>query len=353
MKRVEISREQLYRAVWSKPLGKAAEEIDVTFEQLVLSCAQFDIPRPPSGYWTKRFHEAKLPPLPQLAGDPARIVDLGPSARAYKEEAEQNAKELERFKSFASAKVASRLVDPHPAVKSIISERHDSFQFAGGSGFIRSLHSSPVDDVTKRIFRILDCLAKNLSSEGFAVEPGEMGALWITWGGVATDIRFKERMCMPRDSAGKVVRAGDLLQTGILISERPHAFQDRANAPIETQVPQILRSIAATCLDEERKALEAAERERRVEVRRAELLAERAFTQKKRDALEKLLLMSESWHQANRAREFLAVIETLPASATLLLGLTSSQWIDLLRAKIIEADPLQDGLDGLLKRVTD
>jgi hypothetical protein len=353
MKRVEISREQLYRAVWSKSLSKAAEEIDITFEQLVLACAGFDIPRPPSGYWTKRLHKTQLPPQPQLEGDPARIVDLGPSVKAYKEESEQHAKELEKFKSFSSAKVSSRLVDPHPAVKSIVAERRDGFQFAGGSGFIRSLHSSPIDDVTKRIFRILDCLANILTREGFIVEPGGMGALWITWRSVTTSIRFKERMCMPRDSAGKVVRTGDLLRTGILISERPYTFEDRADAPIETQIPRILRSIAAACLDQERRALEAAERARQVEARRAELLAERAFAQKKKDALEKLLLMSESWHQAKRAREFLAVIETLPESSTVFLGLTSSQWINLLRAKIIEADPLQDGLEGLLKRVTD
>lgn len=353
MDRVEISRRELYQAIWSRPLGKVAEEIDSTIEQLVLACTDFDIPRPPTGYWAKKLHQAPLPPQPRLEGNQEKIVRLKGGAKSRYEELERRAKELEQFKSFSEARVSSRLASPHPAVESIIAERRRGFRSPGGSGFIHALHSSPIEDVTKRIFRILDCLSKTLSDEGFTIEPGDMGAIHVIWRGVGTSIRFKERLRMPRDERGKIIRNGNLERTGILFSESYHRFEDKIDAPIEVQIPQILRSIAAECLRREKTAKEAEERAKLVEARRAELLAERAFSKKKNEAIEKLFRASEQWHQASRAREFLAVVETLPASDTLIMGLSSSQWIDLLRTKIADSDPLRDGLEGLIRRVTD
>lgn len=340
MDRFEISRRELYQAVWSKPLGKVAEDTDSTVEHLARACTDFDIPRPPTGYWAKKLHKAELP-QPQLDGDPEKTVRLKTGAKAREEEFNQRIKELEQFKSFSEAQVSSRLASPHPAVESIIADRRRGFRPLGGSGFIHKLHSSPIDDVTKRIFRILDCLSKTLSKEGFTIEPGEMGTIHVIWRGVGTSIRFKERLRMPRDERGKIIRNGNLERTGILFSESYHPFEDKIDAPIELQMPQILRSIAAECLCRERIAKEAEERVKQVEARRAKMLAERAFAKKKGEAIEKLFQASEQWHQANRAREFLAAIETLPGADTLFMSLSSSEWIDLLRTKIAESDPLQ------------
>ena len=68
-----VSREELYRLVWSKPMTRIAGQFDVSGSYLARICTLLNVPRPARGYWAKlavgkAVAQAPLPPA--QPGDP-------------------------------------------------------------------------------------------------------------------------------------------------------------------------------------------------------------------------------------------------------------------------------------------
>ena len=61
-----ITREELYKLVWSKPIMELSEEFGLSDRGLGKVCERHDIPKPPRGYWRKieTGQEIKIPKLP-------------------------------------------------------------------------------------------------------------------------------------------------------------------------------------------------------------------------------------------------------------------------------------------------
>src|SRR5687768_14556893 len=64
---VELTREQLYQKVWATPAVKHAKELGISDVAIGKICKKYDIPKPPSGYWSKVQHGRKVQrtPLPK------------------------------------------------------------------------------------------------------------------------------------------------------------------------------------------------------------------------------------------------------------------------------------------------
>lgn len=60
-----VTREELYRLVWSEPMSKLAERLGVSGSYLARVCTSLDVPRPERGYWAK-LAVGKPPPQPAL-----------------------------------------------------------------------------------------------------------------------------------------------------------------------------------------------------------------------------------------------------------------------------------------------
>ncbi len=60
-----VTREELYRLVWSEPMSKLAERFGVSGSYLARVCTNLDVPRPERGYWAK-LAVRKAPPQPAL-----------------------------------------------------------------------------------------------------------------------------------------------------------------------------------------------------------------------------------------------------------------------------------------------
>jgi len=62
-----VSREELYRLVWSKPMIKVSEQFGVSGSYLARVCTILNVPRPERGYWAKlAVGKAPSPrPLPE------------------------------------------------------------------------------------------------------------------------------------------------------------------------------------------------------------------------------------------------------------------------------------------------
>ncbi len=70
---MRISREDLYKEIWSEPATKLASRYDVSSSYLVRVCEALNVPHPPRGYWARRAvgETMPVPPLPPSSpGDP-------------------------------------------------------------------------------------------------------------------------------------------------------------------------------------------------------------------------------------------------------------------------------------------
>ena len=67
MGKVEVTRQELYNLVWSKPMSKLALEYNLSDNGLRKICKKFDIPLPQLGHWQKiQFNKkVKIIPLPK------------------------------------------------------------------------------------------------------------------------------------------------------------------------------------------------------------------------------------------------------------------------------------------------
>lgn len=71
-----MTRQELYEAVWSKPVSELAKEYGVSEYILWNSCKRNDIPRPGLHYWhrVQRGGKTEIPPLPALRWENPVII---------------------------------------------------------------------------------------------------------------------------------------------------------------------------------------------------------------------------------------------------------------------------------------
>ncbi|WP_128970418.1 hypothetical protein [Bradyrhizobium tropiciagri] len=76
-----VTREELYRMVWLKPIIRLAEEFGITGNGLAKVCDKLDVPYPPRGHWAKK--EAGKPvvtlKLPFLRDEIPKAIDIHPT----------------------------------------------------------------------------------------------------------------------------------------------------------------------------------------------------------------------------------------------------------------------------------
>ena len=61
---IVLTREELYRRVWSTPATKLAKEFGISDVALGKICRRLDVPKPYPGYWAKVGAGASLKPPP-------------------------------------------------------------------------------------------------------------------------------------------------------------------------------------------------------------------------------------------------------------------------------------------------
>ena len=64
MEKVEVTRQELYNLVWSKPMSKLALEYNLSDNGLRKICKKHEIPLPQLGHWQKIQHNKKVKVIP-------------------------------------------------------------------------------------------------------------------------------------------------------------------------------------------------------------------------------------------------------------------------------------------------
>src|SRR5262249_51884330 len=74
----EMTREDLYKLVWSEPISKLAPRYGISDVGLRKICVKHSIPTPPLGYWQKlQFgKKVKAEPLPPVQGGIQAVIRL-------------------------------------------------------------------------------------------------------------------------------------------------------------------------------------------------------------------------------------------------------------------------------------
>src|SRR5262245_32586672 len=67
---ISLSRDELYRRVWSRPVESVARELGISGRGLAKICTRFEIPVPPRGHWAKLAAGKRAPGIPLPSIDP-------------------------------------------------------------------------------------------------------------------------------------------------------------------------------------------------------------------------------------------------------------------------------------------
>ena len=360
MEKVEVTRQELYNLVWSKPMTKLALEYNLSDNGLRKICKKFDIPLPQLGHWQKiQFNKkVKIIPLPKdFKGEDSITLNKGETkvndgitnfSKLLKEITDNTA---------LSFKVPDKLSNPDK----LITEARNNFDFQKKQeysiyrGLIRTtsgyLNISVAPKNISRALRIMDKIIKLLKLRGHnVIVKGDTTYAIVK--GEEIKIRCREKLKKIIIKHEKYSwNNTDYVPTGILsfkIDEYPEKeFNDSNNLTLEEQLPKILTKLE---LVSEKIKRDNEERE----IWHQEYLKKRELEEaiKKRHANEvenfkRLLEDSERWKKATDLKNFIIALENKAIKENT-LSEELSNWIKWANDKADWFDPLVNKNDDLL-----
>lgn len=330
---ISVSREDLYKQVWTTPMRRLAKEYGLSDVGLAKVCKSLEIPRPPVGYWAK-IEAGKAPPRPPLPKntDPDRqgaTITPTPEPKAVNPdptcEYDADLKKLaQTVKAMSPIKVPQSLRDPHHLVR--LTERCFQEATPDSQNLLtpRRNESNPPLSVRvskssiKRTMRFYDALIKAVERLGGKVvvegkQWHEETVIYLANEQTAT-IRVRERYRQNRKAKKDRYdwNTYEYVPIGILVVElgrtyeRSDTIEDTTKAPIEDRINSLLLTLVHAAhrhrkrrREDEEARRRKAEWERKREVKLKLIEAEEA-------RIRELLSESDAWHQSNRIRQFVS-----------------------------------------------
>lgn len=281
-KSTELTREQLYKKIWTTPAFRLCHEFGISSRGLGKLCERWEIPVPPRGYWRRvetgeRPKRTPLPPLPQSGT--IRI-------KATPEMPKQNGK-LEII-------VPDRLSDPHELVTYTREARNTD-----PSGGEQSLDLRVSKEALPRALRIVDTLIKTFERRGHEVRIEGYRNTSVIFDKEKVRFYIEERYKQHVVEYSKAERERraiwppyEMRPTGRLtlrIDGRPqcgrYGWSDGAKRRIENMLPEFISVVERYAVElDERTRQQREERKRQEEARRI-----REAEQQKENTLKKQL----------------------------------------------------------------
>lgn len=370
-KSIKLTREELYRQVWSKPTTKLAKEFGISDVAIGKLCRRLKVPKPPPGYWRKVEVGAALKPplLPPVKGGIPPFVEIYPNP-ARNSDSSKDPEVLDVILSESRPdsriRVAKHLRNPHP----LVSEAKVVLQAAGVDDYGMLWQRSALDlrvskKMVGRALRIMDALIKALEARGHKVEAPKEG--WQRRAcavilGEAIGIRLWERAIrsereLTAEEKRKPAQAiydryvytpsGRLTFTldAVWSYGVKKNWTETANEPLEEKLNEVVVGIltAAHVTRQNRQKHEEEERLRQEELfRRQEEERRRQEEEARRKALE---FQCELWVKSRNLRSFLQACESLIAEH--LGGIdpdsTEAMWLRWAYSHADRLDPLRNG----------
>lgn len=204
-KQVELSRQELYEQVWSKPVIHLARDYGISDVGLSKICTKYNIPTPPLGYWSKvkagkRVRKKPLPALntgnqPKIMIKPYRARPAGEEKRSIPDEFQSQL--VEATKRTLSFIPETEPASPHPLTK----WARKSFKkpTKSYSGILipsdrRCLDIQVTEQTIDRAILFLDTLLRLIEECGYKITINEDGGAVLDILGEKMVLRVKERI---------------------------------------------------------------------------------------------------------------------------------------------------------------
>jgi hypothetical protein len=361
-----VTREELYRLVWSKPITELAKEFGMSDVGLAKVCKKLNVPKPYRGYWqlVDAGRKVTIPPLPpSRKGDPTEAI-LDPEHYRVNFKPEDS-NTLDRMDAESRPenriKVAETLDNPHRLVRNTqILLRKGKPDESGRLHYWNVADNRPrlsvrvSKDTMPRALLIMDTLIKALEARGCTVEAedgtvcniGETQVPFYLW----ERVRRTDRVLTEKEKEKPWwYKNYEFIPTGDLVFTLDEYCVDRKNwadgkkKKLEDKLNNIVAGLFA-----------AAEQLRRREIERKEEEAHRAEAARKRAELEHQLWIQEergkqldflvtSWTKSNNLREFLKECEDVLLLKDKSRNVSDEYWLRWARAYADHIDPTKNG----------
>lgn len=329
-----VTREELYAAVWQKPMSRLADDFGITGNGLAKICDRLDVPYPPRGYWAKK--EAGKPvvtfKLPSRKDGVPAATDIHPTPpkpAPLPEAQEAAAVVTEKIEGIT---VPDDLADLHPRVKAWIAE-HKKLQKEREQENRRRRHDTwwarpLVPDLTERDlyrFRVTSAIFKAVEKADGSIEKSPItGKVTFQIEGHVVECSIVEKLVKSlkqRDETRKWTAYPDHHQSGLdssgflrvsittYLGGRQPQWIETEKIKIGGVLPEIISTImsAGPILEQAKREREERERQyREEETRRYEARRLKEIDDKRWNRFREF---AGNWEERQRLLVFIAEIE--------------------------------------------
>jgi hypothetical protein len=205
---VQLSREQLYDLVWSKPLSWLADEFGVTGTALAKRCTRLRVPIPGLGYWAK-VKAGKTVPRPKLPAAPASVET---SIRFFRRVPPPESAVTKTPPVFERIVVPTSVAPTHPVVVGALAKlptaRVEHGFLKHENGVCASIWVSP--KTLSRALCLLEALARAAERSGWILANDAESWTYVTVDGARVTVTIMEMRSF--DTDGVTLAPNGLLQ---------------------------------------------------------------------------------------------------------------------------------------------
>ncbi|GLU43287.1 hypothetical protein [Allomuricauda sp. NBRC 101325] len=340
MKKISLSRKELYNQIWSQGLQKTAACLIVNPSSLKKCCTEFNIPTPPSGYFSKLRHN-KFEPKPVLMGDFQKQITLS----------------IYRKKSSKKNQETAKLIKPHLLVLEAKKALKDVKEKSINMGAPRMLNIggeklsiSVSKHMTEPALIFYNLLIKELESRKHLMVTKEYYGLVIKIDESYFEFSLREKTRRQKNDEEKWITY-DYIPNGELVfkilSYPRKEWTSSKSISLLQKIPAIITYLEKEAEEERQWEIENEQRKQREEEAKLEKERIERIMSDEMEKFKRLCVASDRYHQAKNLGEFL---KALGDKKGMMIDKNYMQWA---LAKVDWVDPLKDNHDPILGKHED
>ena len=388
------SREDLYSAVWSKPMMNLAEEFGISGRGLAKLCERLKVPVPPRGYWRKvslgqLIKKTSLPNVEFTRYDQWKnktsLDDLERRRKAVKEHSEifnnpdieikdKNiheiaSKTLHAEQTRKTMMIVSEQDISSPMVKKFLLSQTENKNTRPSNKYSGNLAIDVTDSCTLRAGLLMESLLQGFKERrwNFSIEKVEASPhvrMFVNLFGQRiyfaiiepfTNKRFplteKERKAYEEDHHyGRVPKyryiptATGRLLLSINDGKRVYqSWEDRGKQLIEASIKEIMLGFIYVAIQSSNETILALEREQRLKLEQARKLEEERLKRLDAKRYEKLIADSEAYSQMKKIQNYVEYVKNQAQDQAAEPDSEISKWMEWAQSKINNLNPLKTG----------
>ena len=388
------SREDLYGAVWSKPMIKLAEEFGISGRGLAKLCERLKVPVPPRGYWRKVSlgQSIKKTPLPVVEFTPYHLW----KNQSYLRDLEKYRKaEMERSATFDNPNIEIKDKNIHeiasstlqaeqtrepmvivseqdvtsPMVKRFLISQTRNKKTLPSKKYSGKLAIDVTDSCALRAGLLMETLLQGFKERGwdFSIEKEDASLharmfvnlfgqkIYFTIIEPVTNKRFplteKELKAYEKERHyGRVPKyryiptATGRLLLSINDGKRVYqSWEDRGKQLIEASIKEIMLGFIYVAIKSSNEAILAFEREQKLKLEQARKLEEERLKRLDAKRYEKLIADSEAYSQMQKFQNYVEYVMNQAQGKAAEPDSEISKWLEWAQSKINDLNPLKNG----------